>query len=93
MPTRNADTIGDRETQRPPVEMMLQSLPAQHREIIATYFHRRTTSEAARLLGLSPDAAKARLYQAMRDLSAMAAAGWPDHAGPDAAASATSPQA
>jgi DNA-directed RNA polymerase specialized sigma24 family protein len=81
MPTRHADPIGHRETQRPPMERMLQSLPAQHREIIvATYFRRRTTREAARLLGLAPGAAKARLYQAMRDLSDMLATGWPDHA-------------
>ena len=60
---------------------MLRSLPAQYREIIiATYFHRRTTPEAAQLLGLPPGAAKARLYEAMRDLSEMVATGWPDHA-------------
>jgi RNA polymerase sigma-70 factor (ECF subfamily) len=89
MPTRRADPIGDRETQRPPVELMLRSLPAQHREIIvATYFHRRTTREAARLLGLAPDAAKARLYQAMRDLSDLLVTGRPDHAGPYPAARA-----
>lgn len=87
MPTSHADPIGDRETGRPPVELMLRSLPPQHREIIvATYFRRRTTREAARLLGLAPDAAKARLYQAMRDLSDMVATGWPDHAGPYPAA-------
>ena len=45
---------------------------------MATYFRRRTTREAARLLGLTPGAAKARLYQAMRDLSDMVAIGWPE---------------
>ena len=81
MSTRPAGPAGDRETQRPPVELMLRSLPAQHQEIIiATYFRRRTMGEAARQLGLSPGAAKARLYQAMRDLSSMVATGWPDHA-------------
>ena len=69
------------ETERPPVELMLRSLPAQHQEIIiATYFRHRTTDEAARHLGLAPGAAKARLYQAMRDLSSMVATGWPDRA-------------
>jgi RNA polymerase sigma-70 factor (ECF subfamily) len=64
------------------MEVMVRNLPAQHREIIvATYFRRRTTREAAVLLGLTRDRAKARLYQAMRDLSAMVAASLPDHAG------------
>ena len=52
------------------MELRLRDLPAQHREIIvATYFRRRTIGEAARLLGLTPDAAKARLYQAMCELA------------------------
>ena len=67
----------------PSTEVMLHSLPPQHREIIvATYFHHRTTGEAAKLLGLSPAAAKARLYHAMRDLSLMVATHSPGHAGP-----------
>ncbi|NMO51932.1 sigma-70 family RNA polymerase sigma factor [Actinoplanes sp. TBRC 11911] len=57
---------------------MLRNLPDHHREIIvATYFQRRTTREAARLLGLTPALASARLYRAMRDLSAMLAADHP----------------
>ena len=69
---------------------MLQSLPAQHREIIiATYFRRQTTPEAADQLGIAPDQAKARLYEAMRDLSDMATTGWPDHAPCPASRSAT----
>jgi RNA polymerase sigma-70 factor (ECF subfamily) len=64
-------------------EVMLQSLPPQHREIlVATYFQHRTTGEAAKLLGLTPAAAKARLYEAMRDLSLMVATRSPEHAGP-----------
>jgi DNA-directed RNA polymerase specialized sigma24 family protein len=67
----------------PTTEVMLRSLPPQHREIIvATYFHRRTPGEAAKLLGLTPSAARARLYQAMRDLSLMVATHRPEHAGP-----------
>jgi DNA-directed RNA polymerase specialized sigma24 family protein len=63
------------------MELMLQSLSAQHREIIiATYFGCRPTHEAARVLGLTPETAKARLYQAMRELSEMVATGWPDRA-------------
>jgi DNA-directed RNA polymerase specialized sigma24 family protein len=74
MPTRPADPLGDRETRRPGMEAMLRNLPAQHREIIfATYFGKRTTGEAAALLGIAPAVAKARLYHAMRDLSAMMA--------------------
>jgi RNA polymerase sigma-70 factor (ECF subfamily) len=64
-------------------EEMLHSLPAQHREIlVATYFQCRTPGEAAKLLGLTPTAAKARLYHAMRDLSLMLATRTPEHAGP-----------
>ena len=82
MLTRHADLFTVGETQRPPMELMLQSLPTQHREIIvATYFRGRTTREAARMLGLTPAAANARLYQAMRDLSLMVAACRPDHPG------------
>jgi DNA-directed RNA polymerase specialized sigma24 family protein len=67
---------------------MLRNLPDHHREIIvATYFQRRTTNEAARLLGLHPARAKVRLYQAMRDLSDMVAAERPDRAGPRTARS------
>ena len=74
MPTTNADPIANGETRPHPMESMLRSLPAQHREIIvATYFRRRTTDEAARSLGLAPAVAKARLYEAMRDLSLMIA--------------------
>ena len=69
---RHARSIGDRETRKPPVDLLLRSLPPEQREIIiATYFHRRTTREAAQLLGLAPDVAKALVYQAMSDLSAM----------------------
>ena len=72
MPTTQAEPIEGRETRRPPIEMMLRDLPAPHREIIvATYFGRRTTREAADLLGLAPAEAKARLYEAMHDLSGM----------------------
>lgn len=73
MPTTDADTI---EARRPSMRVMLRNLPAQHREIlVATYFHHRTTREAADHLGLPPEAAKARLYAAMRDLSLMVALG------------------
>jgi DNA-directed RNA polymerase specialized sigma24 family protein len=80
----------DGEAGRLPGEIMLQSLAAEHREIIiATYFRRQTTPDAAQLLGLAPGIAEARLYQAMRDLSEMVAAGWPDHAPYPAARSVT----
>ena len=73
MPTTDADTI---EARHPSMQLMLRNLPAQHREIlVATYFRHRTTSEAAEHLGLAPEAAKARLYEAMRDLSLMVAVG------------------
>jgi RNA polymerase sigma-70 factor (ECF subfamily) len=76
MPTTHAGPAAGTEAPRPSTEELLQRLPAQHREIIvATYFRRRTATEAARLLGLPPAAAKARLYAAMRDLSLMIEAG------------------
>ena len=81
MLTRPAGPVQDRETQQLPGELMLGSLPAQHREIIiATYFRRQTTLETARQLGLAPGMVKVRLYEAVRDLSDMVATGWPDHA-------------
>jgi DNA-directed RNA polymerase specialized sigma24 family protein len=82
MPTKHAEPIPAGERRRPPMELLLQCLPAQQREIIAaTYFGGRTTREAARVLGLAPEAVTAGLYQAMRDLSQMVAICSPDHAG------------
>ena len=67
MPIRHA-----RSTRKAPVDFLLRSLPADQREIIiATYFHHRTTREAAEMLGLAPDVAKTLVYQAMSDLSDM----------------------
>ncbi|MEV6597704.1 sigma factor-like helix-turn-helix DNA-binding protein [Actinoplanes sp. NPDC051346] len=72
MLTRHADSLLVGETRGSPMEFLLRSLPTSHLEIIvATYFQGRTTREAARELGLAPDAANARLYQAMRGLSLM----------------------
>ena len=89
MVTRAADPVPDREAQRLRVELMLESLPPQHREIIiATYFCGRTPLETAQRLGLAPGTVKVRLYQAMRDLSDMLATRWPDHAPCPAARSA-----
>jgi RNA polymerase sigma-70 factor (ECF subfamily) len=82
MLTRQAHPTAVEKTQRPPMELMVRSLSAQHREIlVATYFRGRTAAEAAGVLGLTPAAATARLYQAMRDLSLMVDTRWPDHAG------------
>jgi DNA-directed RNA polymerase specialized sigma24 family protein len=76
MPTRHAQPIAVAESPRPPMELMLRSLPDQHREIIfATVLCGRTTREAAWVLGLAPAVAKVRLYRAMRDLSLMVASG------------------
>jgi DNA-directed RNA polymerase specialized sigma24 family protein len=74
MPTTHSDPVAGRETPQHPMELMLRHIPAQHREIIvATYFSRRTTREAALSLGLTPVVAKAQLYAAMRELSIMVA--------------------
>ncbi|WP_232234449.1 RNA polymerase sigma factor [Actinoplanes sp. N902-109] len=77
MPTRTATP-----TPAPPMELMLRSLPAPHRDvIIATYFGGRTTREAAELLGLAPATVTVRLYQAMHALSGMVATHRTDDAG------------
>lgn len=81
MLTRHADPPVAGGTHRSPVQIMLRSLPAQHREIlVATYFQGRTTREAARELGLAPATARIRLYHAMRGLSRMVAAYRLEHA-------------
>jgi hypothetical protein len=88
MPTRHAAPIEDCEFRPSEVELMLESLPAQHREIIiATYFRGWTTLEAARELGLTPHVARVRLYKAMRELSDMVAVDWPNQVRPDPAGS------
>ncbi|SNY38924.1 sigma factor-like helix-turn-helix DNA-binding protein [Paractinoplanes atraurantiacus] len=67
MPTTQADA-----TRRPPMESLLRDLPEPHREIlVATYFRRRTPQEAAKALGLPQAEVRARLYEAMRTLSAV----------------------
>ena len=72
MPNKHAGPVASGET--PPMELMLQCLPVQHQEIIvATYFRGHTMREAANMLGLPPATAKARLFQAMSDLSLMLA--------------------
>jgi DNA-directed RNA polymerase specialized sigma24 family protein len=74
MLTRHAEPVTVRSTPRTPIELMLRSLPDEHREvIIATYFQGRTTRDAARMLGLAPTDVTARLCQAMRVLSVMVA--------------------
>ena len=78
MPTGQTDPTPECRTERPPVEQMLQELPVQHRAIIeATYFRRRTTREAALQLGVTPGVVQALLYEAMRELSLLVAAGRP----------------
>jgi RNA polymerase sigma factor (sigma-70 family) len=89
MLTRAAGPVPDREARQLQGELMLGSLPAQHREIIiATYFCGLTTLETAQRLGLAPGMVKVRLYRAMRELSDMVATRWPDHAPYPAACSA-----
>lgn len=47
----------------------LQSLSPAHQEVLyATYFARRTTREAAAVLGIPPSAVASRLYYALRQL-------------------------
>jgi DNA-directed RNA polymerase specialized sigma24 family protein len=80
MPNKHAEPVASGE--KPPMELMLQCLPVQHQEIIvATYFRGHTMREAANLLGLPPATAKARLFQAMSDLSLMLATRHPVRVG------------
>jgi RNA polymerase sigma-70 factor (ECF subfamily) len=66
------------------MELLVRDLPAQHREIlVTTYFRHRTIDEAATLLGLTPETAKSRLYQALRDLADRVATGRAEIAEPD----------
>jgi DNA-directed RNA polymerase specialized sigma24 family protein len=52
------------------MEAIVRNLPTRQREIIvATYFRRWTTREAAEWLGITPAEAKARLYQAVCELA------------------------
>jgi RNA polymerase sigma-70 factor (ECF subfamily) len=56
--------------------VILRDLPPAHREIlVATYFRRQTTRQAAQQLGITHDDARSRVYHATRQLtSAIAAA-------------------
>ncbi|MEV4642179.1 sigma-70 region 4 domain-containing protein [Actinoplanes sp. NPDC049548] len=81
MLTRHADPATVGRTQQSPPELLLRSLPAEQREVlVATYFCGRTTRDAARVLGLTPAAVNALLYQAMHEMSRMVAADGPRRA-------------
>ncbi len=57
---------------RLPIESILRDLAAPHREIlVATYFRRQTTREAAQQLGITHDDARRRIYHATRELTAL----------------------
>jgi len=54
-----------------PIEEILRALPPAHREIlIATYFRRQTTRQAARQLDITHEDARRRVYHATRELTA-----------------------
>ena len=49
----------------------MRDLPPAHREIlIATFFRRQTTRQAARQLGITHEDARRRVYHATRELTA-----------------------
>jgi DNA-directed RNA polymerase specialized sigma24 family protein len=53
-----------------PIEKILRALPRAHREIlIATYFRRQTTREAAQQLNIPHEDARRRVYEATRELT------------------------
>jgi DNA-directed RNA polymerase specialized sigma24 family protein len=67
-----AKPSGDRDHPRPPLESILRDLAAPHREIlVATYFRRQTTRQAAQQLGITHDDARRRVYHATRELTAL----------------------
>ena len=60
---------------RYPIEAILRALPPAHREIlVATYFRRQTTRQAARQLDITDEDARRRVYHATRELTAAVAA-------------------
>jgi DNA-directed RNA polymerase specialized sigma24 family protein len=59
----------------PPADQLLRALSPHHRDIlVATYFRRRTTREAAQQLGIPHDTVRTQLYQAMRELTGLLSA-------------------
>jgi DNA-directed RNA polymerase specialized sigma24 family protein len=65
----------DRDILRFPIEAILRALPPAHREIlVATYFRRQTTRQAARQLNITHEDARRRVYHATRELTAAVAA-------------------
>lgn len=70
-----AKPSADREFLSYPIEAILRALPPAHREIlVATYFRRQTTRQAARQLNITPEDARRRVYHATRELTAAVAA-------------------
>jgi DNA-directed RNA polymerase specialized sigma24 family protein len=56
---------------RYPIEAILRALAPAHREIlVATFFRRQTTRQAARQLGITDEDARRRVYHATRELTA-----------------------
>jgi DNA-directed RNA polymerase specialized sigma24 family protein len=54
-----------------PIEEILRDLPPAHREIlVATYFRRQTTRQAAQQLNITHEDARRRVYHATRELTA-----------------------
>jgi DNA-directed RNA polymerase specialized sigma24 family protein len=54
-----------------PIEEILRALPPAHREIlVATYFRRQTTRQAAQQLNITHEDARRRVYHATRELTA-----------------------
>ena len=65
----------DRDLLSYPLEAILRALSPAHREIlVATYFRRQTTRQAARQLDLTHTDARRRVYHATRELTAAVAA-------------------
>jgi RNA polymerase sigma factor (sigma-70 family) len=53
------------------IEEILRDLPPAHREIlVATYFRRQTTRQAAQQLNITHEDARRRVYHATRELTA-----------------------
>ena len=66
-----AKPSADRDILSYPIEAIVRALPPEHREIlVATYFRRQTTRQAARHLDISPEEARRRVYHATRELTA-----------------------
>jgi hypothetical protein len=78
-PRHRAEPNAGRDSPRSWLEAIVHDLPPAHREIlVATYFRRQTTRQAAQQLGITHEEGRRRVYHATRHLAAVLHAARPD---------------